>query len=255
MSASEDKIILWHSTSLLNKDAILKNGIICIPLTKNKAKEELKIFHDAVSKELGVEFRNKHYTLERMLQASENGCVVYLSDEKEYSMQNALASQEWKIDVIYAALKKKFPREYKKLENLRAYYCRASRRWRNQEKKEMEGLPDYGIERRKIICENLRLYNLRNEANERLADYARIMRDTENKYHELFFSNECITFKVELPWNNFLSLYRDRKEKLERRDFHEICLTNVPLRHIVSVEEFNMEEWERARRSGERSNM
>jgi hypothetical protein len=106
MSASEEKVILWHSTSLLNKDGILKNGIICIPLTKNQAKDKLKIFHNAVSNELGVKFRNKHYTLDRMLQASREGGVVYLSDEKEYSMQNALAAQEWKIDVIYQVSKK-----------------------------------------------------------------------------------------------------------------------------------------------------
>jgi len=250
MSTSEEKVILWHSTSLLNKDAILKNGIICIPFTKNQAKDKLKIFHDAVSNELGVKFRNKHYTLDRMLQASREGGVVYLSDEKEYSMQNALASQEWKIDVIYQALKKKFPNEYKKLENLRANSCRASRRWRNHQKNEMEHLPaDYGTEGNRIIDENLRLYDLRNEAKNRCGEYARILREMENKYKKLFFSTDCVVFKIELPRGALLGLCKDEQDSEKRKFFHEVCLTNVPLEYIVSSEEFNMEEWEHARRS------
>ncbi len=248
MSASEEKVILWHSTSLLNKDAILKNGIICIPLTKNQAKDKLKIFHDAVSNELGVKFRNKHYTLDRMLQASREGSVVYLSDEKEYSMQNALASQEWKIDVIYQALKKKFPNEYKKLENLRANSCRASQRWRNYEKNEREHLPDYGIERNRIIDEDLRLYDLRNKASDSHAEYARTVREMEKKYERLFFSTDCVVFKIELRRDALLGLCKDKQDS-KRKFFHEVCLTTVPRDYIVSSEEFNMEEWEYARRS------
>src|SRR5208337_432009 len=152
---------------------VLENGIICFPLTKSQAKKKLKIFHENVSMKLGVKFRNKHYTLDRMIEASEKGNVVYLSGDKEYSKQNALASQEWKSDLIHAALKKKFPEEYRKLENLRIYSCRASRRWSNHEKK--KDLPDGETQRKKTIRENIRLYDLRNEASKRHADYAQII--------------------------------------------------------------------------------
>jgi hypothetical protein len=249
MCPKEEKIVLWHSTSLSNKDSILKNGIFCFPLTKNQAKQKIKEFQDIVSEKLGVKFRTKHYTLERMLEASEKGNVVYLSDEKDYSMQNALASQEWKSDLIRDALKKKFPKEYRKLENLRAYSCKASRKWKKHEQEKMGNLPDYAVERRKIICENLRLYDLRNNARTRHSNYARIMRAKEQKYSDLFFSTECVVFKIELPRSVFLSLHKDGPMKLERKDFHEVYLTNVPLKYIVSDEEFNIEKWERARRS------
>ena len=240
MCPSEEKIVLWHSTSLSNKDSILENGITCFSLTKSEAKQKLKTFSDSVSMKLGVKFRNKHYTLDRILQASEKGNVVYLSDEKEYSMQNALASQEWKIDVINAALVKKFPKKYEKLEKLRSYYCRASSKWRRYEEFRNGHTPKNGFEHKKIITESMRLYDLRNEANNRFSDYARTIYDIERKYQRLFFSTQCVVFKIELPWSVFLSLYKDRQPKLEQKDFHEVCLTNVPSEYIVSFEEFNV---------------
>jgi hypothetical protein len=240
MCPSEETIVLWHSTSLSNKDLILKNGITCFPLTKSEAKQKLKTFHDTVSMKLGVKFRNKHYTLDRILQASEKGNVVYLSDEKEYSMQNALASQEWKINVIHAALEKKFPEEYKESEYLRDCYCRASARWRRHNEFMRRYTPKNEFERKEINKENMRLYDLRSEASNRFSDYERVC-DIEREYERLFFSTKCVVFKIELPWSVFLSLYKDSQQKLERKDFHEVCLTNVSSEYIVSFEEFNME--------------
>jgi len=249
MFPPEQKIVLWHSTSLSNKDSILKNGITCFPLTKSQARQKLKTFCDTISEKLGVEFRNKQDALDRMLQASEKGNVVYLSDEKEYSMQNALASQEWKIDVIYAALKKKFPEKYKKLEKLRLCNCRASRMWRRHEEFRSNHIPMNESEREKILSENMRLYDLRNKSSERHGECARFISNIEQKYQMLFFSRDCVVFKIELPWSVLLSLFKDEQKKLERKAFHEVCLTNVPLEYIVSVEEFNIEEWEHSRRS------
>ena len=90
---------------------------------------------------------------------------------------------------------------------------------------------------------------MRNKSSERHGEYARVISDIERKYQRLFFSTECVVLKIELPWSVFMSLFKDEPRKLERKDFHEVCLTDVPLEYIVSVEEFNIEEWERSRRS------
>jgi len=250
-------ITLWHGSPAFNKDSILQKGII--PRNTDAERQINNAIHK-IAIDLNVnEKKLKRYLVRqgyvksakrRLLESKEKGGVVYLSGNKEYAKQNALAGLEWYYYLLLGAKGYKYRDFYK-----------AKIKLARQKLKIEDKINKLNMEEHRALSEgNIKKYRLLRERERKLwqkmlqldrefkAKWEKTIKEI-NSIDKRHLPRKIALFKVKMPVSEFKRLaddytkkeienYENQWRKYVADDYKVVQLAGekIPINYFASLE-------------------
>lgn len=212
-------ITLYHGSPYHNLESILRKGIIPNPLSE-RAEERVDRMIECIERELNIRFPRwsksfrfwRQKAIDRLLEAKNNGNIVYVSARKEYAIINSLASKEWILMLLDLAFCYKYKeyferiRQYAKQRNrlqttISRYFIKSQEAMR---KGDLRAFQRYSEIENRLERE---LYRL--ERQEMEDEFLKKAREEMKAIKRRFRGTKAVIFEIRMPFQTFYRLLAD----------------------------------------------